>query len=706
MAVVAPTGVAAINAGGVTMHTFFQLPLGAYVPAGFIPDSGEQLFNNKASLLRNLRFSQPKKELFQELELLVIDEVSMVRADLLDAMDAVLRFIRKKPQQPFGGLQVLFIGDLWQLPPVVMDKEWVHLKEHYESPFFFDAQVMKELQPFLIELKKIYRQTDGVFIDLLNKVRNNELDQISWHQLHEHYQPGFQPATSEGYITLSTHNNRADTINQLELSRLTSPVFRFEAEITGDFGEKAFPADQVLELRVGAQIMFIKNDKGEFRRYYNGKIGIIERLEEDQIEVRFPEEQANIVVEKETWKNIRYKLDKAKDKIEEEELGTFSQYPIRLAWAITIHKSQGLTFDKAIIDAGAAFAAGQVYVALSRLTGLNGLVLKTRIPLSAIQTDSRVISYTSAEIGEEKLEEELQESEASFVNDYFIRCFQLDNMDLLTEDWHTEIEKKTTVSKWQMLEAYKLFMDKLQAFQQVAAKTANHFRQHIYSANGETLEYLSQRTSDAMQYFSKGFEELAGLLEQHANDMKKEPRLTKYQRELGYLKEALEVRKKKMEQATEIIQSLKEGNAIGRISELIQEMNQARSAIVEPVESSASGISKDSVPVPKTKKEAGYSFRESLTMFKEGKSIDEIAKLRQLATGTIEGHLIKAVELGELEPGHLVKEEVRNLVLSGRAALGTGQLGSLKEFLGESVSYAEIKAALAFDNWEQSVRKK
>lgn len=711
MAVVAPTGVAAINAGGVTMHTFFQLPLGAYVPVGPIPDTGEQLFNNRASLLRNLRISQSKKELFQELELLVIDEVSMVRSDLLDAVDAVLRFIRKKPQQAFGGLQVLFIGDLWQLPPVVSDKEWVHLKEHYSSPFFFDAQVIKEANPFLIELKKIYRQTDQEFIELLNKIRNNQLDQIAWHGLHAHYQPGFQPEPGKYYITLSTHNSRADAINQQELNRLSGEVFRYEAEITGDFGEKAYPAEEVLELKLGAQVMFIKNDKGEFRRFYNGKIGVIESLEEEQIEVRFPEEDFSIILEKETWRNIRYKLDKAKDKIDEEELGTFSQYPIRLAWAITIHKSQGLTFDRAIVDAGAAFAPGQVYVALSRLTGLEGLILKTRIPMAAIQTDERVVTYTRVELPEEELEQALKEAETAYVNDYFLRCFKLEGLEALTDDWFQEIEKKNTVSKYKMLEAYHQLKGKLQVVQQVANKTAHHFSLQFEKGAAMDRAYVFQRTKDAVHYFNGLFEELQSLVEAHATEMKKEPRLTKYQRELRNLGEAIWIRHQKLKQSIEIAAALQKGLATSAISELIQQLNQQKSEAEESLVSAnqladegpkaSSKAASNKSTVPGQKKETGSSYRESISLCKEGKSISAIAAERQLAYSTIEGHLVKGIQEGELEPDFLVKEEVRSLVLAGKEALGSTQLGPLKEYLGDEISYTEIKAALAYGRREE-----
>jgi hypothetical protein len=308
---------------------------------------------------------------------------------MLDAVDAVLRHIRRQPLFPFGGVQLLYIGDLFQLPPVVRNDEWDVLKEYYDSPFFFNALAVRQSPPVYIELKKIYRQTDDTFIHILNNIRNNVCTKEDLQKLHEHYKPDFAPAKEENYIVLTSHNEKADLINRRELQKLPGTVFSYKAEISGEFYDRSFPAEEILNVKVGAQIMFIKNDKGEFRRFFNGKIGIIKNIFDEKIYVSFPGETDTLVLEKETWQNIKYNYNKDSDKIEEEELGTFRQYPIRLAWAITIHKSQGLTFDKAIIDAGASFAPGQVYVALSRLTSLQGLILHSRIQSNCISTDSR-----------------------------------------------------------------------------------------------------------------------------------------------------------------------------------------------------------------------------------------------------------------------------------------------------------------------------
>src|SRR6478609_829528 len=368
--VVAPTGVAAINAGGVTMHSFFQLPFGPYIPGMQKRFNGVEV-SDSYSLFKNIRFSADKRELIRELELLVIDEVSMVRCDMLDAMDAILRYFRKS-DQPFGGVQVLYIGDMYQLPPVAKNEEWELLRDFYESPFFFHSQAVLNSPPLYIELKKIYRQSDQQFIELLNRIRNNEAQREDLQLLNKKFDNQFNPAAGENYITLCTHNYKADSVNAAELAKLKGTVHRFRGSITGEFSDKALPTEMELQLKEGAQIIFIKNDSDPLKRYYNGKLAIVKSLGEDEIRVKFPDSGQELTIERETWRNVRYAYDREKESVEEEEIGSFSQFPIRLAWAITIHKSQGLTFQKAIIDAGASFTAGQVYVALSRCTSLEG----------------------------------------------------------------------------------------------------------------------------------------------------------------------------------------------------------------------------------------------------------------------------------------------------------------------------------------------
>lgn len=392
--IVAPTGVAAINAGGTTIHSFFNLPFSPFLPSDKRP-AGSADINNKHNLAGKLRINNEKKELIQSMELLVIDEISMVRCDVLDAIDTVLRLIRNQFTKPFGGVQVLYIGDMYQLPPVVKEEEWKILGGYYSNPFFFSSKVIAAQPPVYIELQKVYRQKDLPFIQLLNQVRNNEMDQQGYEMLHGRYLPDFEPDEKDNYITLTTHNNKADTINTKALDKLAGTLFTFKATTEGIFNESAYPADEQLFLKIGAKVMFLKNDTEKTRRYYNGKIGRVHNIEDDRIRIECAEDTGTTIIElrKETWRNIRYTLNKKSGQIEEEELGSFTQYPLRLAWAITIHKSQGLTFEKAIIDAGSAFAPGQVYVALSRCISLGGMVLKSRISYQSLQSDERIVQF-------------------------------------------------------------------------------------------------------------------------------------------------------------------------------------------------------------------------------------------------------------------------------------------------------------------------
>jgi hypothetical protein len=394
MAVVAPTGVAAINAGGVTIHSFFQLPFTPYIPTskGFV-EVGENI-TTKQQLLSKVKLAKPRIELIQQLEVLIIDEISMVRADVLDAIDIVLKHYRNQHTKPFGGLQVIFIGDMFQLPPVAPQQDWQILSKYYTSPYFFDSYVVKEMEPAYIELDKIYRQADSHFINLLNKVRNNVLDEDAHELLKNIYNPKFEPTQNNGFITLTTHNSRADAINSESLQAINEPSFFYEATVEGEFSEKMYPIDYRLEFKEGAQVMFIKNDLDKAKRFFNGKIGSIKTISNTEIWVQCSDDEPLIKVEKYRWENITYELNSKKNLIEEDVIGTFTQYPLRLAWAITIHKSQGLTFDKAIIDAGKAFAPGQVYVALSRCRTLEGIVLLSNITSSSLHADQHIIAFS------------------------------------------------------------------------------------------------------------------------------------------------------------------------------------------------------------------------------------------------------------------------------------------------------------------------
>ena len=376
--VAAPTGVASINAGGVTLHSLFQLPFYPFLPTK----------QGKEELLKQLKFNASRLQLLRKMELLVIDEISMVRCDVMDAIDTILRSVKRVYDQPFGGVQLLCIGDLYQLPPVARHQEWGLLQEFYESPFFFDSLAIKEQLPLLIELDKIYRQKEDSFVRLLNKVRNNQMDEDDYEDLLLRYNPNFRPEEEDKFITLTSHNKQADEINAKALTGILRPSYKYAAEVEGDFAEHLYPADFQLELKVGAQVMFLKNDVTQ-KRYFNGKIAVVKRLEKEEVIVDC--DDLEIYVGKEVWENNKYVLNKETGKLEEDVLGSFLQYPLRLAWAITIHKSQGLTFDRVMIDAAAAFSSGQVYVALSRCTSLGGIVLLSKISPTSLHSNQSVI---------------------------------------------------------------------------------------------------------------------------------------------------------------------------------------------------------------------------------------------------------------------------------------------------------------------------
>lgn len=381
MAIVAPTGVAAINAGGVTIHSFFQLPFGPYIPGNA---------NNNAAFSK--KFRGDKIKLIRSLDLLVIDEVSMVRADVLDGIDDVLRRYRNR-HLPFGGLQLLMIGDLHQLSPIVKEEEENLLKPYYDTFYFFGSHALQQSAPVTIELKEIFRQTDAYFIKLLNKVRNNQLDHHDYLELNERYQPSFMPDADDNYITLTTHNHTAQSINQNKLNRLEDEPHTFKATIKGEFPEYAYPTEFDLQLKVNAQVMFVKNDPGRDKLFYNGKIGRITAITNDEITVKCKDDHFSISVKPLEWQNLKYSLGDDKQ-VKEEVAGSFTQFPLKLAWAITIHKSQGLTFERAIIDASASFAHGQVYVALSRCKTFEGMILRSPINETSIKTDQKISHYT------------------------------------------------------------------------------------------------------------------------------------------------------------------------------------------------------------------------------------------------------------------------------------------------------------------------
>ncbi len=517
-AVVAPTGVAAINAGGETIHSFLQLPFGPFVPgsAGGFGRQGENT-QDKHSLLANLKLRETKLKLLRKLELLIIDEVSMVRCDLLDSIDLVLRHVRKNWHQPFGGVQMVFIGDLFQLPPVAPEQDWDILRHYYQSPYFFDSKVLRENPPLYIELKKIYRQKEQGFIDILNRIRNGQVLQQDIDTLNLQYDP--KPQQEPGYIILSTHNRIADEINKISLEQLPGKVHSFKGDIRNEFNPKNLPTEEMLYLKEGAQIMFVKNDLQTPRRYYNGRIGSVAKINVEGIWVNFPGDEENeaLLLELETWRNMRYTLNTQKGEIEEEESGSFTQYPVRLAWAVTVHKSQGLTLQKAVVDLNQSFAPGQVYVALSRCTSMQGLVLRSKLVTNNIIVDERVIEFARNENEEDELEEILTQSKRAALESQLRKIFSFTDLIIYTEQLLPEILKRKTGPKEKNIELYQQIVDDLTKAQKHAGGFHKQIHELIATMDDERL---AERRLAAVNYFtSKVLQPCMASVEQHISSL-------------------------------------------------------------------------------------------------------------------------------------------------------------------------------------------
>jgi nucleoside-triphosphatase THEP1/DNA-binding NarL/FixJ family response regulator len=696
IAVVAPTGVAAINAGGQTIHSFFQIAPGLFLP-GHTHGWGriDHTVLNVQSLLRNVRLTPQKRETIEKLELLIVDEVSMVRADTMDAIDTVLRHVRQQPKRPFGGVQVLLIGDLFQLPPVTRHDEWELMKQYYKSPFFFDALVMKESPPVCLELQKIYRQSDDRFIQLLNAVRNSEAGPKELYALNEHYVPDFVPPENEFYITLTTHNSRADRINHKALAELPGKLEFFNADIEGDFPEKSYPAEQNLSLKPSAQVMFIKNDKGEFRRYYNGKLATISRIDEDKkIFVRFTDDPEELELELETWRNIRYKFNKEKDRIEEEELGAFKQYPIRLAWAITIHKSQGLTFEKAIIDAGESFSPGQVYVALSRMTSLSGMILKSKILSNSIQTDDRVLAFSQRQLPLEDLKEDILLERETFVKKTILLAFDFDdliktfkiNKDGKIDSLNDEEPKS---SEWLSSMA-----KKLEEQREIAQKFSTTLMVLLVSDGRNRYNTLLERCEAAVRYFKGHLIDWLNLTvsEIHAYRLQKKGK--KHLALLRDIESQLEKKERLLTQSLELSQGLAAGKSI----ELLLEMAvaQHRPTIMAKEEE----IPDLTITNEKIKEKKEASSDTSLKLFRSGHSVSDIANKRNLTLSTVFSHLSAHITTGEIHIHQIVPEQKTNIIIKALASANIPGFKSIKDMLGNDFSYDEIRAVAAFRKYE------
>ncbi len=767
MVVVAPTGVAAINAGGMTIHSFFQLSFGPYVPG--TPIAKAELF----------KFRKEKINIIRSLDLLVIDEISMVRADLLDSIDNVLRHFRRS-QEPFGGVQLLMIGDIQQLAPVVKDEEWTILKDFYQTPFFFSSQALQKTSYACVELKTVYRQADEHFVSILNHIRENNADSSILQELNKRYQANFNPSDEEGYIRLSTHNFQAQNINTKKLSDLKSKSHFFEANITGNFPEYSYPTDAKLELKVGAQVMFIKNDQSQEKRYYNGKIGKISEIKRDEITVIGNDDKIPISVLQDKWENMKYSINPETKELEETVDGTFEQYPLKTAWAITVHKSQGLTFDKAIIDAQASFTHGQVYVALSRCKTLAGLVLSSPITSDSIKRDSRVDSFNR----NAKEREPNKEVIDSMKKDYFTKLVLEQFSFKYAIERFLALKRIVDESFWKLYpEIAKQFKLDEPRLQNEIKDISLKFQQQMLSILNGCLEpesdsFLKERIQKGAEYFKNKCDEILQSTADKAETIETDNKEIRKSLNdaLSFLQTELRIKNRTLEKCKEGFSISEYLSAKAKASledekpsdtgskkkekkakvpkdvthpELYEQLKSWRNetagnygmpAYLVLSQSAILGISKllplsskELLMVPGIGKltaskygtelleiveqcirQYGYKKDENaflssdtdkdeqpkesttattLRLYKEGKSKEEIAKERGLTEGTIETHLFKGVEIGEV-PIEAVSSRFKIDKIKSTFQENPGKENKeIKEILGNDYSWSEIRFA-------------
>lgn len=661
--VVAPTGVAAINAGGVTMHSLFQLPLGPFLPVTH-KLSGEGV-TDQYTLFKNIRVSEEKRELFRDLELLIIDEISMVRCDMLDATDAILRYFRKMPNTPFGGVQVLYIGDLFQLPPVMPDSQWSLLREYYASPFFFHSKAVEQAPPVYVELKKIYRQSQQSFIDILNRIRNAQATRDDLDVLNA--RSAAEPEAAQKYITLTTHNHKADRINAEELRNLRGRTHEFKGVVEGDFPDKVLPTDPVLQLKEGAQVMFIRNDKNQERRFYNGKLATVKRIDDQGILVILAGSEEELLLEQETWNNIRYSYNQQDESINEEKLGSFTQFPIRLAWAITIHKSQGLTFQNAIIDAGDSFAPGQVYVALSRCTSLDGLIVRSRIHATSISTDPLVLEFARRESSENELASILDKEKRDFQYLQLTKTFDLQKLSDSFDSYVKYAQGKQLPDMAGWLANARGMLRAAEDLQNIAVKFQH---QAMALLQSEQEDKLRERVNKAVEYFSKAItEQLLAPLEKHLASLKGAKKVKQYVKNVRQLRNAV---------ARKI-------NAIQKVSYGEVEFNKSA---VEIAIADVHGAGR------KEKVEKGSSLRETLLMLREGITPLAIAEKRGLALSTVEGHMAQLIKAGDIGIRECMADKKIENIISAIREIKAESMQPVKQKLGDGCSYGEIRAVM------------
>jgi hypothetical protein len=704
--ILAPTGIAALNAKGVTLHSQFLFPLGSFIPERHAAPEVIALghFWDRDNLTRKHPLNSMRRNVLREVDLLIIDEVSMLRADLLDAVDHRMRVVKGRHDRPFGGAQVLLIGDLYQLPPVVKDHEWAVLKRYYRSPHFFEAHA---LRPFSdgsggfvhIELDKIFRQQDEHFIRILNNFRNNTVTAEDVEELNTHHRPAVRPE-DEGVITLTTHNNKAEELNRSALERLPGPSHVFAAEVDGDFPESMYPLPEQLDLRVGAQVMFTRNDAE--KAYFNGKLAKVMRIEGEVIEVALEGSGAPYVLKRERWENKRYKVLEDTKELMEDVIGTFDQYPIKLAWAITVHKSQGLTFDKAIIDVGQAFAPGQVYVALSRLRSLEGLILRTRISPAVVSSDAEVVAFTARKENAAALPSLLKEQQRTYLREVLTNTYHL--LPLMAQAQAVlKIHEKAFFADTAIRGT---LVDLAELLQHEAANTAKFRGQLVRLLNEGAHADLLLRVEKGSAYYT---ELLSAKLKAVVRTIAVLSTLTgtkAYREDLDDLDSALMRKLAEIAKAGHIAQCILQGKEVTRHEGLEKLLHDKRQVILDqvsahmaehhPVGKGRSGRVRRKRAEDGVKPQKGDSYKLSCTLFAEGLSVEEVAEKRGLTKTTIESHMAPGIRSGQVDIERLIPVAERDRIAARIAEVPEANTKELHTHFNGAISFGRIRMVQAW----------
>jgi hypothetical protein len=659
--IVAPTGVSAINANGITIHALFNLPLRPLDP-------------EDASGTNAINFNAAKRKLLSEVELMIIDEVSMLRADVLDAIDSILRRIRRQPDVPFGGVQMFYIGDLFQLSPIAKAKDWSLLEKRYRSPFFIDSRVFNLTAPVCLNLEKIYRQSDVEFIQLLNSIRVGQTDETTMNILNSFYNA--EKENENNTIVLTTHNNKADEINAARLAALPGSLHSLTAEICGDFSEYNYPTDKVLSLKIGAQVMLIRNDAGELKKYFNGKIGTVEDILVDELVIRFTDGGV-LKIKREIWTQIDYQYQPEQDDIIENEIGSFRQFPVRLAWAITIHKSQGLTFEKAFVDAESSFHPGQVYVALSRLTSPAGLKLHSLIPRTAIHAHQRVVDFYKDGLSLELAKKQLDKERAKFNLQWVKRCLDFGKITVALNTMQKQFSDQELIT---------YVLEKMMIISRHGQIFATEISSKGDQVNESAESFSTERLIKGLTYFNNALSnEVTIPLRIKLDEIKHLLLQRKFYQSLQQIISTIEQRIKDLTTAQRLVDPL--------CTDL--EKNQLMFGNRKKSDNRFQNLGKHKDYDKKGELDREYIF-ESLVFFREGKSVAEIAEIRNLSSNTIEYHLASFLQTGEVCIEHLMDSNTYMAIHSLLVENPASTLSQIHENL-PTVSYGQIFAARLYE---------